>query len=160
MTTMPPTAIPGIPTVDLRNVADLPFVTFMEGLDIQVLQIDVEAGLWVVRARFAPGVTLQRHKHTGEVFAITFSGCWKYLEYPEVNVAGSYLFEPAGSIHTFHVPAANTETTEAWFAIRGANLNLNDKGDVESVWDAQFILDTYLTLCEQAGHPRPKVIGI
>ncbi len=47
-----------------------------------------------------PGVTIQRHKHTGEVLAFTIRGAWKYLEYPEVNTAGSYLFEPAGSIHT------------------------------------------------------------
>jgi hypothetical protein len=27
--------------------------------------------LWVVRVRFEPGVTIQRHKHTGEVFGFT-----------------------------------------------------------------------------------------
>ncbi len=91
---------------------------------------------------------------------MTFSGSWKYLEHPELNVAGSYLFEPAGSSHTLQVAATNTETTEAWFAIRGANLNLNAAGDVESVWDASFVRDTYLALCAQAGHSQPKVIGL
>jgi hypothetical protein len=28
---------------------------------------------------------------------VTFSGSWRYLEYPEVNTAGSYLFEPGES---------------------------------------------------------------
>jgi len=159
MTTMPPT-VAGLPHVIHRSETELPFVNFMDGLAVQLLQVDIEAGLWVVRARFAPGLTLPRHKHTGEVFALTFSGSWKYLEYPEINTAGSYLFEPSGSIHTLHAPAANTETTEAWFAIRGANLNLNEAGEVESVWDAGFILDTYLALCKEAGHPAPNVIGI
>ena len=63
-----------------------------------------------------------------------------YLEYPEVNTAGSYLYEPAGSIHTLHVPPTNRETTGVWFAIRGANLNLDEQGNVESVWDAAFLI--------------------
>ena len=111
------------------------------------------------RNRFQPGTTIPRHKHTGEVFAVTFSGSWKYLEYPEVNTAGSYLFEPAGSIHTLTVPETNTEITDVWFAIRGANLNLDDDGNVVSVVDAQVVRDVYLAMCEERGLPRPNVIG-
>jgi 2,4'-dihydroxyacetophenone dioxygenase len=120
----------------------------------------VEAGLWVVRVRFPPGTTLPRHKHTGEVFAFTLAGAWKYLEYPETNTAGSYLYEPAGSIHTLHVPDTNEGVTDVWFAIRGANLNLDEDGNVEQVVDAGAILNAYLRLCEKHGHPRPKVIGL
>jgi hypothetical protein len=102
---------------------------------------------------------VQRHKHTGAVHAFTQSGAWKYEEYPEVNRAGSYLYEPAGSIHTLIVPDDNTEPTEVWFAIYGANLNLDANGNVESVFDAGFILEAYLALCEAAGLARPDVIG-
>jgi len=153
------TAIPGIPTALHRGEDDLPWIE-VEGLALQVLQVDVEAGLWVVRNRFQPGTTIQRHKHTGEVFAVTFSGSWKYLEYPELNTAGSYLFEPAGSIHTLTVPETNTEVTDVWFAIRGANLNLDADGNVESVIDAQVVRDGYLAMCEARGLPRPDVIGL
>ena len=45
-----------------------------------------------------------------------------------------------------------------WFAVWGANLNLDDAGNVESVYDAQFILDGYLALCDAAGLPTPKVL--
>ncbi len=93
------------------------------------------------------------------MFAFTISGSWKYLEYPEVNTAGSYLYEPAGSIHTLHVPETNTEVTDAWFAVRGANLNLDSEGSVESVIDAGALLNIYTTLYEQDGHGRPDVIG-
>src|SRR5215831_14016332 len=143
-----------------RAESDLPFVTFFEGLDFQLLQASVENGLWVVRTRFQPGVTISTHRHTGEVFAVTFAGSWRYLEYPEVNTAGSYLYEPAGSVHTLHVPAANTEVTDDWFAIRGANLNLDDEGNVTSVVDAGLISEFYVALCEQEGHGRPDVIGL
>ena len=152
--------IPGIPAAAHRAEKDLPFVVYQEGVDFQLLHADIEAGLWVIRTRFQPGVTIQRHKHTGEVFAVTLKGSWKYLEYPEINTAGSYLHEPAGSIHTLHVPATNTEVTDIWFAIRGANLNLDDDGKVESVLDAGAVLEIYLGLCEAGGHGRPNVIGV
>jgi quercetin dioxygenase-like cupin family protein len=151
--------IPGVPASLHRAEKDLPFVEFQEGVDFQLLQVDLDAGLWVIRALFKPGVTIQRHKHTGEVFAFTIKGSWKYLEYPEVNTAGSYLYEPAGSIHTLHVPDTNTEITDVWFAIRGANLNLDEEGKVESVLDAGAVLEIYMALCEASGHGRADVIG-
>lgn len=138
---------------------DLPMVDAGGGVELQLLQVDVELGLWVVRNRFAPGVKVPRHKHTGVVHAVTAAGTWRYLEYPEVNRAGSYLFEPAGSIHTLVVPEDNTEVTEVVFAIYGANLNLDEDDNVESVFDAGSIRDAYLALCEAYGHPRPNVIG-
>ena len=142
-----------------RAEGELPFVTFFEGLDFQLLQASVENGLWVVRTRFQPNVTIPTHRHTGEVFALTFSGSWRYLEYPQVNTAGSYLYEPAGSIHTLTVPADNTELTDVWFAIYGANLNLDADDNIEMVIDAGFIRDVYFGLCEANGLGRPDVIG-
>jgi len=156
--TTKPIAFP-VPGALHRGENELPFVPYQQGVSFQLLQADVEVGLWVVRVRFEPGVTIQRHKHTGEVFGFTLQGAWKYLEYPEVNTAGSYLYEPAGSVHTLHVLESNKEVTDAWFAIRGANLNLDDKGNVETVLDAAAALEIYLAQCRQAGHPRPEVIG-
>ena len=78
-----------------------------------------------------------------------------------MNVAGSYLYEPAGSVHTLHVPADNDGPTDVWFAIHGANLNLDAAGNVEMVIDAGFMLDFYRALCqEQHGIPDPPVIVI
>ena len=153
-----PTIAP--PSALHRAQSDLPFVTFLEGLEFQLLQASIDHGLWVVRTHFQPGVTIPTHRHTGEVFALTFSGSWRYLEYPEVNTAGSYLYEPAGSVHTLYVPDTNTEITDVWFAIRGANLNLDDQGNVASVWDATFLIETYLDQCAKAGYGRPSVIGL
>lgn len=155
-----PEAIPGIPRALHRGASDLPYVRLLPGVDVQLQQVNLEQGLWVVRTRFDPGTTLPRHLHTGEVFAITFAGSWRYLEYQDVNTAGSYLYEPAGSTHTIHVPATNVGQTDVWFAIRGANLDVDAEGKVISVLDAKAVLDGYLALCEQAGYGRPPVIGI
>ena len=154
-----PEAVAGTPASHHRAERDLPFVPYQDGVVFQLLRVDLEAGLWVVRARFDPGVTIQRHRHTGAVHAVTLSGSWRYLEYPEVNTAGSYLFEPAGAVHTLHVPATNDGITDIWFAIRGANLDLDADGNVEHVLDAGAVLEIYRSRCAAAGHPAPDVIG-
>ncbi|MFT4581234.1 MAG: 2,4'-dihydroxyacetophenone dioxygenase [Gammaproteobacteria bacterium] len=151
--------IPGIPTADHRSEEDLPFVKLTDGVEFQLLQADIDLGLWIVRTKFDPGTTIQRHRHTGMVFAYTTSGAWRYLEYPEINRPGSYLYEPAGSIHTLHALADTEGPTDVFFAIYGANLNLDDDGNVESVVDAGSIRDSYFEECEKAGIARPSVIG-
>lgn len=152
--------ITDIPAALHRGEDEIPFVTVEDGVQLQVLQVDIPNGLWVIRNRFAPGARVQRHKHTGSVHAFTISGSWKYEEYPEVNTAGSYLFEPAGSIHTLTVPDTNDGPTDVWFAITGANLNLDDDGNVEMVIDAGLILEYYLAICEAEGLGRPPIIGV
>jgi quercetin dioxygenase-like cupin family protein len=150
------------PTAVHRGEDELPFVDLGDAGTLQLLQVDLANGVWVIRNRFAPGTTVQTHKHTGHVYAFTTTGSWHYLETPEaVNTAGSYLYEPAGSVHTLHVPATNTETTDVWFAIHGANLNLDASGAVEMVIDAGFMHAFYLALCEeQHGITDPPVVVI
>jgi quercetin dioxygenase-like cupin family protein len=147
-----------IPTAIHRGDDELPWVDIGDGSLLKVLHIKQREGLWVIRNRFAPGYRVQTHKHTGPVFAYTETGAWRYLESDFVNTAGSYLYEPAGSVHTLVVPEANTEPTDVFFAIHGANLNLDADGNVESVYDAGSILEAYLFLCEAQGLPRPPVV--
>jgi hypothetical protein len=64
-----------------------------------------------------------------------------------VNTAGSYLFEPAGSRHTLVTPATDTEDMITWFAIYGANINVDEAGNVTSIVDARSVLDSYRSLC-------------
>jgi quercetin dioxygenase-like cupin family protein len=150
------------PTALHRGEDELPLVDLGETGLLQLLQVDLANGVWVVRNVFPPGVTLQIHKHTGHVYAFTRSGRWHYLESPDaVNEAGSYLYEPAGSVHTLHVPPDNDGPTDVWFAIHGANLNLDADGNVEMVIDAASILDFYRAMCEeQHGVADPPVIVI
>ena len=149
----------GIPAALHRGESELPFVEFEPGVEMQVLQVDIPSGLWVIRMRMQPGATLPTHRHGGEVYAFTIRGAWKYLEYPEVNRAGSYLYEPAGSIHTLQALPTNTEVTDVWFAIRGPNLNLDAEGGVTLILDAGLVLRVYLSKCRKLGLPRPNVIG-
>ncbi|HEX4583762.1 MAG TPA: 2,4'-dihydroxyacetophenone dioxygenase family protein [Burkholderiaceae bacterium] len=151
--------IEGAPRALHRGERELPFVEFEPGVEMQVLQVDIPSGLWVIRMRLVPGAMLPTHKHAGEVFAFTISGAWKYLEYPEINRAGSYLYEPAASVHTLQALPSNEGPTDVWFAIRGPNLNLDAGGNVTLVLDAGLVLKVYLSRCRKLGVPRPDVIG-
>lgn len=131
---------------------DLPWLESEDGSKIKVLHVDLNLGLWVVKTRWQPGYAVQTHYHTGPVFAVTRSGSWYYKEYPDtVNRAGSYLYEPAHSIHTLMVSEDNTEDTEVWFSIYGCNVNIDEGGSVLGIVDAKHVMEVYQEGCRQAG---------
>jgi 2,4'-dihydroxyacetophenone dioxygenase len=134
---------------------DLPWVDATGGIELKILRVSLDTGVWVVRNRFQPGVQLQIHRHTGAVEGFTISGRWRYLEYDFVNTAGSYIHEPAGSVHTLSVPADNSGPTDVLFVIEGALLNLGPEGQVESVSDGPNVLEAYELLCQAQGLPKP-----
>jgi 2,4'-dihydroxyacetophenone dioxygenase len=144
-----------VPTAVHIGAEQLPFVDVGDGSTLKVIQVKQAEGLWIVENVFRAGYHVPRHKHTGPVYAYTTSGAWKYAEYDYVNRAGSFLYEPAGSIHSLQ---ALEDDTHVWFQIYGANINLGPDGEVESIVDGTSTLATYLTLCEAAGLARPNVL--
>ena len=134
---------------------DLPWVDIGDGSKLKVLQVKATEGLWIVQNIFQAGYTVPTHRHTGPVWGFTISGAWKYREYEYVNRAGSFLYEPAGSVHTLE---ALEDDTVVWFQMYGANLNLDAEGNVESIFDGPGTLAAYYALCEAAGLPRPDVL--
>ena len=141
-----------------RSDDELPWVDLTPEVETKVAHVNLKEGLWVVRNRMQPGTQVQTHRHTGPVFAFTMTGSWHYLESAdEVNRPGSYLFEPAGSTHTLKVPEDSDGPADVWFAIYGANLNLDADGKIESVLDAGVMLAIYRALCQQQGHGEPNV---
>lgn len=144
-----------VPTAVHIGADELPFVDIGDGSKLKVLQVKEAEGLWIVENVFQAGYEVQRHKHTGPVYAYTTSGAWKYKEYDYVNRAGSFLYEPAGSVHTLQ---SIEDDTHVWFQMYGANLNLDHDGNVESVVDGALTLAAYYMLCEAEGLPRPNVL--
>jgi quercetin dioxygenase-like cupin family protein len=149
------TLLDDIPTAIHIGADDLPFVDIGDGSKLKVIMVREPEGLWIVENIFQAGYEVQRHKHTGPVYAYTVSGAWKYKEYDYVNRAGSFLYEPAGSIHTL---MAVENDTRVWFQMYGSNLNLDADGNVESVFDGPGTLQAYYLLAEAAGLPRPNVL--
>jgi quercetin dioxygenase-like cupin family protein len=141
-----------IPTAVHIGADDLPWADIGGGSKMKVLQVKEREGLWIVQNIFQAGYEVQKHKHTGPVWGYTVSGAWKYKEYDYVNRAGSFLYEPAGSVHTLQ---CIEDDTLVWFHMYGANLNLDAEGNVESVIDGAGSLQAYYMLLEAEGIPRP-----
>jgi quercetin dioxygenase-like cupin family protein len=149
------TTVDSIPQAVHLGADDLPFVEIGDGNKLKVVQVKVEEGLWIVENIFQAGYEVQTHRHTGPVYAYTTSGAWRYKEYEYVNRAGSFLYEPAGSVHTLQCVE---DDTRVWFQMYGANLNLDADGNVESVFDGPGSLEVYLALAEAEGFGRPPVL--
>ena len=143
------------PTAVHIGAEELPFVEIGGGNKLKVIQVKEREGLWIVENIFMKDFEVQTHRHTGPVWGYTVSGAWKYKEYEYVNRAGSFLYEPAGSVHTLE---AIEDDTHVWFQIYGANLNLDANGNVESVFDGAGTLEAYYALCEAEGFSRPDVL--
>lgn len=128
------------------------------GSTIIPLFLDRENGVWVLYGKFDPGTTLPPHFHTGTVHFFTTKGQWNYVEYPEdPQTAGSYLYEPGGSVHTFSVPADAKEPAEGFMVVYGANVIFSE-GEFQSVRDAGAIEEGILAAARKAGIPVPRYI--
>ncbi|BBY45216.1 2,4'-dihydroxyacetophenone dioxygenase family protein [Mycolicibacterium celeriflavum] len=130
------------------------------GVHFKPLRLDMENGVWVVLATFAPGAKIPLHYHTGVVDAYTLSGCWYYLEYSDQKqTAGSYLFEPGASVHTLVCPESNTEDTVVLFRVDGANVNFNGDGTFHSILDAALITHLTGALSAEQGLHKVSYVG-
>ena len=132
------------------------------GVRLKLLMADIEGARFAVRIRFAPGIVLPPHKHTGEVHAFTLSGEWSYLEHPDppASRAGSYLFEPPGSTHTLKVAEHITEETDVVFVVYGAMMHLGPDGEVLAVGDAESHLRDWPAAVLAQGKTLPDRLPI
>ncbi len=126
-------------------------VDALPGTHVWPLFLDAENGVWVLRVKFKPGTTLPKHFHTGVVHFYTLSGMWYYLEYPDQpQTAGCYLYEPGGSIHTFHCPE-ESGGADGFMVVHGSNINFDDDGNFVNIMDAGWIEQMVLAAAKSQG---------
>ena len=157
-----PAALAAMPMALHVDTDDLPFAEDFgaPGVRLKLLAADIEGGMFAVRIRFAPGVELPPHHHTGAVHAFTLSGEWSYLEHADSppSRAGSYLYEPPGTTHTLKVADHNTGETDVFFVIYGAMLIHDPAGNVVAVLDAGSHLRDWPNALRQQDKPVPQII--
>jgi len=144
------------------NENDIPLITdsLAPGVHVKPLRLDLEAGCWVVLATFSPGAKVPLHYHTGVAEVYTMSGSWHYLEYPDQpQTAGSYMYEPAGSVHTFVCPESNTEDTTLFIRVEGANINFTEDGQFHSILDTTMIRHLVDQLAQDRGVGALNYLG-
>lgn len=153
------TALKQLANLMHRNSDSLPWIEFDRGIKTQFPHIDEQSGIFVMHSRSEPGYLGRLHRHVGDVFAVTVSGAWKYLEHPEINKAGSYLYEPDQSFHTFKCLDENTELTEFWAIVQGGLEYIDDEGNVLSWLDAAAARKLYEDACNKQSLPVPDPLG-
>lgn len=137
------------------NIKDGEIKNALPGVHVTPLFLDANKGVWVLHARFDPNTRLPRHYHSGTVHFYTTAGTWGYVEHPEdLQTAGSYLYEPAGSIHTFETK----EGAEGFMIVEGANVNLNDDGSLMFIMDAAWIEQAIVAAAMESGQKLPRYI--
>ena len=148
-----------VPSARHVGADEVPFVINpVVGARMRVLHASADDDLYVVHGFMPAGLEVQTHRHTGPVVALTLSGSWAYRENDFVNRAGSYLYEPVGSVHTLFVPDDNTEETEMWSMVYGNTEYLDDNDEVTYVSNWKAMLELYYQGCEEAGLRRPDRI--
>jgi len=140
------------------GLVDVPMVDNprFPGARPRLLQCDLAAGFTVTHGIMPAGLRVGTHRHEGAVLMFTLSGAWSYDEHDFVNVAGSYLYEPPGSVHTLHVHEG--ADSEVLSIVHGRVEYLDAVGDVIAVSDAASTLRVYLEACEAAGIPAPTAM--
>jgi quercetin dioxygenase-like cupin family protein len=140
---------------------DVPLVenALGEGVNFKPLRLDLERNEWVVLATFAPGAGVPLHYHTGPAEVYTLQGRWYYREHPgEPQTAGSYLYEPGGSVHTLYAPEDNAEDTVLFVRVAGTNVNFDESGAFHSLLDALLLRHLTDTLSAEQGLGAPRYV--
>jgi 2,4'-dihydroxyacetophenone dioxygenase len=160
-TTLPLVALPQGELLTV-SLSEIPMIkdAIGPGINVQPLRIDMEAGELALMATLAPGAEVPVHYHTGPAEIYTLAGRWEYKEYSDQpQTAGSYLYEPGGSVHTFVTPADNTEDTVIFARVQGANINFNADGTFHSILDACTVRYLVDTLSESQGLGEMRYIS-
>ena len=93
--------------------------------------------------KILPGRQLNPHYHISEVHGFTLRGKWRYLEHDWVAEPGSYIYEPAGEVHTLSVPEDADEPMITFFVLHGGLIYLDkvEGGKVVGYDDGFTLLD-------------------
>jgi anti-sigma factor ChrR (cupin superfamily) len=114
----------------LQDTAQLRWIPIVTGIDYRLLFTSPETGRWTVLFRCQPGSSFPRHRHygAGEYFVVRGRMVYRM----GIAAAGTYGYEPLGSIHDSTV---FPEYTELLFTNFGPVVFLNEDGSVVSILD-------------------------
>jgi hypothetical protein len=114
------------------------------------LMYDTHTGSWVSILGASGSGTIQRHRHAAPVTAWTLDGGWGYREHDWVARAGSFVYEPAGHIHTLYIHPDVGHMT-AVFHIFGPLVYVDADGVGEDYEDVFVRIERYAAYCRSAG---------
>ena len=141
-------ALPNFSPPDLQVAeADVPWVPNGQGLAFKPLHYSPGSGWWANLVRVERGGHISRHRHLGPVQGYVLQGAWRYREHDWTAAAGSYVWEPAGDVHTLEV--LGDETMITLFTVHGAIQYLDEDGRVVQQDDARSRAELYVEHCRR-----------
>lgn len=145
-------------TTSLVRPDEIPWAKLTDGIEVKLLRTGAGSGVYTLMTRFEPGIEIPTHKHFGCVHAYTIEGRWRYREYPWIAEAGSYIYEPTGSVHTLATPDDNTGPTVVIFVIESGMAYVSPDGEVWGIEDAESIGRLYAEALAAHGIEYPAQI--
>jgi quercetin dioxygenase-like cupin family protein len=116
---IPEMAVNAIPDDERYWVPQAPSVWF------RPLLLNTVNGEWVNLLRVRRAGVLSRHRHPAPVHGYVIKGSWRYLEHDWIALAGMYVFEPPGEVHTLVVDD-DVEEMITLFHVSGALIYFDD----------------------------------
>lgn len=135
-------ALPEVYTHDAPNGDERLFVPFNDTVFSKPLWISPGQNKWADILMAKRAGLVNRHYHPHQVFALTLSGKWGYLEHDWTATAGDFVYETPGEAHTL-VAYEHKDPMKVFFVVEGPLIWLDEKGD--SV--GHFDVHDYIKLC-------------
>ena len=135
---LPEAYIQNAPTEDEKF-----YVPFTDTVSSRPLWISPAQNKWCDILMAKGAGLVNRHYHPHEVFALTISGKWGYLEHEWTATAGDFVYETPGEGHTL-VAYESGQPMKVFFIVKGPLIWLDEEG--KSV--GHFDVHDYIALCK------------
>jgi hypothetical protein len=144
------------PTAHPLETEALDWIPLREGVSFRPLRFTATG--YCLQLRVEPGTTIPRHRHTGEVHALTLSGRRELIETREIAGPGTFVYEPAGNADSWRcfgdAPCINQIT------LTGRIEYVDADGSVREQSDAGTARRQYLDWCRHRGMAPDPALGL
>jgi 2,4'-dihydroxyacetophenone dioxygenase len=141
----------------LRDPETLPWVPQADGVSFKPLRICPERGTWTNLLRVTKQGVINLHRHLDAVEAWVIKGQWRYLERDWVARPGTYVFEPAGDVHT--LMNTGEEEMVTLFSMHGPIEYIGPGGETVFTETAETKLSKYVNFCRDNGIAVAPIVG-
>lgn len=144
----------GMPTLLLSATIDaLPWQPISPGFDLKVIHgSSSDDDTRVLLLRLAPGTTVARHRHGGEVHALNLAGTREILDTGKVIGPGGYEYEPPGTVDSWR--AIGDVPVVVFATIRGALEYLDEHGNALSCSTTRSVSEAYRHFAASDARPH------
>jgi hypothetical protein len=142
-------------TANPVHTPTVPFVPIRDGVSFRPLRFDADG--WSLQLKVEPGAIITRHRHTGEVHALTLSGRREIIYTGEIIGPGDYVFEPAGNVDSWR--CHGDEPCIIHITLKGRVEYLDENDDIVFHTDSHNQYMAYLEWCSTSGFTPSAIIA-